>query len=409
MPDVVEVLIAGNRVEPTGAETWVVTNPSTVRPLGAVRSCDEQQWQTALNAAREAHPVWRQCTAPQRTKLLAEVAEKLLANQRDIAMLHSRETGQVMTESLDMVERAAKYWRGDCSTNEVDATAPLCLIRPRPDEALLDWSRIAAERLAHGICCLTAVPVQAPLALLAAATACDGLPKGVMSVLVGDAACQTDADIDSASPVDPPMASNVVYISSDADLELAAAGAAAKRLYHAGQSADQSVRVYVAQSHIYAFADHLHPFLAFLEAGDPVKSASDLGPLSSARRLQEVEAQVADTLRLGALLKLGGRRYQPWGLTGYFFQPTLMIEGVGEERAPHDQIRGPVIILAPARDLAAALADRPPTSRTRISLFTRDVERTIGHANIDATRVHIEHVTEQGNDWFPYQRRKMRL
>ena len=279
------------------------------------------------------------------------------------------------------------------------------LVWPRPDAALLDWSHVASDRLARGVICVAALPAQAPLTVLRVAAACEELPPGVLSMLVGEPAMAVDSSIECVRPVDGAAASDIIYVSRDADLRLAVTGTAAKRLYHNDQRAAQSVRVYVERSLIYTFADRLHEYLAFLEAGDPVKPATDLGPLASAARLQEVEARVGRALKRGALIKLGGRRYQPWGLTGYFFQPTLMIEGTGAERAPDDQIRGPVIILAPARDLSDALAGRPDADSVQVSLFAADVPRAVATVDRDTRRIQIDPIQSPGEDWFPYQAR----
>ncbi len=388
----------------------IVTNPSTLQPVGSVGLADYPQWQAAVRAANTAAAAWLNRSAEERTALLATVGERLLANHRELALLHSRESGQALAESLDLVRRAAECWHID-----PDATMPrsaslpaVCIVSPRIDGALLEWSRMAACRLARGVACVAALPPQAPLTVLRAAAACEGLPHGVLSMLVGEPAVAEELSIERVCPADPPAASDIVYISRDADLKLAAAGTAAKRLYHSGQRAEQSVRVYVEQSFIYTFADRLHEYLALLEAGDPVKPATDLGPLASAARLQEVETRVGHALKRGALIKLGGRRYQPWGLTGYFFQPTLMIEGTGEERAPDDQILGPVIILTPVRNLSEALADRPDTGVVRVNLFAADVPPTLATVDTAGRRVQIDPIQSPGEDWFPYQGRTAR-
>ncbi len=410
MPEIADVLIGGKWVAPAGTVTRVVTNPSTLGSVGSIGMSDESQWQAAMRAAHGATTDWMNRSFQERAALLSAVGEGLLVNQRELAQLHARESGQVFTESLDMVRRAAACWRVDPAPSLARAgPAPsVCLVWPRSDAALLDWSHRVADRLAHCIPCVTALPVLAPLTVLRAAAACEGLPLGVLSVLVGEPVAAQGPMVECVRPADPPAAGDIVYVSRDADLKLATAGAAARRLYHNGQRAEQSVRVYVERSLIYTFADRLHEYVAFLEAGDAIKPATDLGPLASADRLQEVETQVGRALRRGALLKLGGRRYQPWGLTGYFFQPTLMIEGTGGERAPDDQIRGPVIILTPVRDLGEALADRPDKDPVRVTLFTEDVERTLATVKMDTGRVQIDHIKAPGEDWFPYQARGAR-
>ena len=407
MPEIEEVMIAGEWVPSAARETRVVINPSTLRPLGAVGLAEASQWRDALRAAGAAAPAWRQRRSEERAALLAGVGERLLAIQEELALIHARESGQVFTEALDRVRDAAACWR--IAPTAASAPAPTVSVAwPRSDGALVDWSRIVSERLARGGTCVVALPAEAPLTVLGAARCCAALPQGVLSVLVGEPVLVQDAGVEHVRPADEPVATDIVYVSPDADLNLAVAGVSARRLYHCGQRAGQSVRVYVERSRIYAFADRLHESLAFLEVGDAVKAGSDLGPLASAARLQEVEAQVAAVLRRGALIKLGGRRYQPWGLTGYFFQPTLMIEGTGEERAPEDQIRGPVIVLSPARDLAAVIADRPAAAPVRISLFAGDVPRALAGVDAEPHRVQIEPVATRGADWFPYQTRSAR-
>lgn len=407
MSEVAEVMIAGQWVVPAGPETRVVTNPSTLHPVGAVGLCGDPQWQAAVRSAHAAAAAWGQRSAEERAALLTTVGERLLAGERELALLHARESGQVFAESLRLVRSAAACWRVDPAAAPSPA-APVCLLCPRPHATLLDWSRVAANRLARGASCVTALPGQAPLATLRAARACEGLPEGVLNVLVGEPAAAAPEGLEWVRPADPPAPSDIVYVSRDADLELAVAGAAARRLYHSGQRAEQSVRVYLERPLVHTFADRLHEYLAFLEAGDPVKPATDLGPLAGAERLQTVEAQVGRALKQGALLKLGGRRYQPWGLTGYFFQPTLMIEGTGEERAPDDGIRGPVIILSPARDLAEALADRPGSGAVHVTLFADDVPRAVATADTDARQVQIDPIRSPGEDWFPYRARTPR-
>ena len=407
LPEATDIMIAEHPAPPAGPRSRIVTNPSTLQPAGSVVVSDDLQWQATVCAAHAAAAAWLKRNTEERAALLAAVGERLLANHRELALLHTRESGQVLTESLDLVRRAAECWRIDpaAAMPRADSLPAVCMVSPRTDEALLDWSQIGADRLARGVTCVVASPSQTPLTLLRAAAACEGLPRGVLSMLVGEPAVPEGFSMECARPVDPPTASDIIYISRDADLKLAAAGTAALRLYHSGQRAEQSVRVYVERSLIYTFADRLHEYLAFLEAGDPGKPATDLGPLASAARLQEVETRVGRALKRGILIKLGGRRYQPWGLTGYFFQPTLMIEGTGEERAPDDQIRGPVIILTPARDLSEVLADRPDAGPVRVSLFAADVSRALATLSTDARRIKIDPVQSPGEDWFPYQAR----
>ena len=156
----------------------------------------------------------------------------------------------------------------------------------------------------------------------------------------------------------------------------------------------------------------------------PAQARDGSRALRSSAALQRVEDQVARALRHGALLKVGGRPYQPWGLRGYFFQPTLLIEGRGEERAPDEEIRGPVVIISPVRNLAEVLHQQ---QARRIAFFGQDLEvqlRSLTAAGIDFQvanptaplerilrsfrgappgPVRIEPVTSSQCSWFPYR------
>ena len=178
--------------------------------------------------------------------------------------------------------------------------------------------------------------------------------------------------------------------------------------------------------------DRLHEFMAFLEAGDPCKRGTDLGPLSSAAALTQVEDRVGGALRRGMSLKLGGRRYQPWGLPGYFFQPTILVDRSVHEDTSDDHIGGPVAIVCPVPDLATAVRSRSRNgARALVALFADDPAAQLrpledaGRAvrispplrTVDRTRERVEHRTDDADhlvieliaaaqaDWFPYHRR----
>jgi acyl-CoA reductase-like NAD-dependent aldehyde dehydrogenase len=296
----------------------------------------------------------------------------------------------------------------------------------------LHWACSAAALLNEGSTLVCVAPRIAPLAVLRAARCAGGLPEGVLNVLVASPEAVTAALGDTLlREQDTSVATgagqrggDTIFVGNAVELNLTLAGSASQRLFHSGQRAGQSTRIYVEQQRSHQLVDELHEFLAFLECGDPSKPATDLGPLCSSVALQRVEEQVARALRHGALLKVGGRRYQPWGLRGYFFQPTLMIEGRGEERAPDEEIPGPVLIISPVRNLAEVLRQQPAR---RIAFFGHDLDvqlRSLAAAGIDfqvanqtaplerivqsfrctpPSPVHIEPVTSSQCSWFPYR------
>ena len=227
----------------------------------------------------------------------------------------------------------------------------------------------------------------------------------------------------SRQPAAADAATDFVFVGQDADLDFAVAGATALRLYNTGQRPGQSARIYVAAPVAYRFADRLHEYLAFLEAGDPRKPITDLGPLHGEAALHRATEQIGDALKRGALVKLGGRTYQPWGLRGYYLQPTLLVEGTAEERVPHESISGPVVIVSPTTDIGSAL--REGQNPRRLAAFTgqhEKLERSLRAASfqprISAYTPMVERAWKQPDafelelieapqlDWFPYENRR---
>ena len=146
-----------------------------------------------------------------------------------------------------------------------------------------------------------------------------------------------------------------IIVLEDAPLDLAVPGVAWARLRHSGQGDGSRTRIYVQRSIAAQFADRIHEYMAFLEVGDPLKPDTDLGPLISREAARRVEEQVAHAAKEGARLKLGGRGYQPWGLPGHFFQPTILTDVRHDSAASREPMQGPVLLITPVADAVEAL------------------------------------------------------
>jgi acyl-CoA reductase-like NAD-dependent aldehyde dehydrogenase len=391
-----EVLIDGSWIPAQSRAELEVHNPATLRPLAVVPFCDAQDAVAAMGSARRALGPWRLLSRQTRSALLFEVGRSLADSAPDVAQLQSLESGQPYTECLAAALAAAECFTqiGDRNprnppksfeVREGDAAAQPLLLDPH--YPLLHWACTAAPLLEAGSTLVCAAPRSTPLAVLRAVRCGSALPKGVLNVLVASpetmrAALFADA-LETGSVAEFGAhrdGTDAVFVCDRADFDRTLQGCASQRLFHCGQRSGQSARIYVEQRLANDLADRLHEYVAFLECGDPSNPATDLGPLRSAAALQCVEDQVAAALRRGSLLKVGGRRYQPWGLRGYFFQPTVMIEGRGNERAPDGEIRGPVVIVSPVRSLAEVLGME---RIRRVSCLGGDVDAQLSSLRAD--------------------------
>jgi succinate-semialdehyde dehydrogenase/glutarate-semialdehyde dehydrogenase len=112
--------------------------------------------------------------------------------------------------------------------------------------------------------------------------------------------------------------SNAFVVLNDANQELALNLAIPARMQNGGQSCIAAKR-FILESWI---AEDFVPMLVEkageLVVGDPMDTATQVGPLVSVKQAREVEAQVRESIRMGAKLLLGGKRKDA------FFDPTVL-------------------------------------------------------------------------------------
>ena len=130
------------------------------------------------------------------------------------------------------------------------------------------------------------------------------------------------------------------YVCNDVDVGAAAAAVADGAFYNAGQSCCAVERIYVhrdiAANFIAAFVDEVRGFVV----GDPTEATTYLGPLARREQLTVLDDHVADAVRLGARIELGGARRVG---RGYYFDPTVLTGVNGRMKVMREESFGPII------------------------------------------------------------------
>lgn len=96
--------------------------------------------------------------------------------------------------------------------------------------------------------------------------------------------------------------------------------------------------------------------MATQKVGDPMDSATQLGPLSSNSLLQQIDAQVQQSIRDGAKLITGGKILDA---DHTFYAPTVLAEVTPEMTPFREEIFGPVasIIKSSSKEESILLAN----------------------------------------------------
>jgi aldehyde dehydrogenase (NAD+) len=149
----------------------------------------------------------------------------------------------------------------------------------------------------------------------------------------------------------------------DADLELAADGAAYAIFFHQGQVCTAGSRLLVARPIHDEVVARLVDIAERITVGPALDPASDMGPLVSAEQLERVEHYVRVGQEDGAKLATGGERVTVAGHEGgFYFAPTVFTGVDPSSRIAQEEIFGPVLAVIPFDDddQAVAIANDSP-------------------------------------------------
>jgi acyl-CoA reductase-like NAD-dependent aldehyde dehydrogenase len=392
------ILINGEWVAASTQSARAIRNPTTLKVLGMVPDCGPEDVARAVAAAKAAQPGWWKVPGVEKAKLLREIGARIRSREHALASLMTQETGKPLCEAVDCIDWVAACFEyyGEVARSSYGNSVPpvaahqlnftikepfgvVAAIVPFNFPLLLMAWKVAPA-IAAGNAVVCKPPHQNPLSTLHLAEVYDLLPPGVVNVVTGAAETGTalveHPDVDLIAFTGSTAAGRRIaaaagaqlkkvnlelgsidpfIVFKDADLDVAVPGVAWARLLNAGQVCTSSKRIYVEAPLAAEFIERLHRLVAQLEVGDPMQRATDIGPLISEEAAERVEDQVARAVADGATLGLGGRRFQPSGLPGHFFQPTILTNVRHGSVATREEIFGPVLAITRVADAEEAI------------------------------------------------------
>src|SRR5437667_37653 len=146
--------------------------------------------------------------------------------------------------------------------------------------------------------------------------------------------------------------SDPFIVMPSANLEVAATTAVKARIFNNGQSCIAAKRFIVAESIADKFEKIFAEKMAALRVGDPFDEKTELGPLSTADGLADLDRDVRKTVEAGAKVLTGG---QPLDRPGNFYAPTVLTNIPKGSPAHQEELFGPVASVFRAADLDDAI------------------------------------------------------
>ena len=379
-----------------------VLNPYTEDVIDTVPAGSPQDVERAVQAAQAAFAQWRWIPAVERADLLHEIARKLREQEEALARQLTLEGGKPLVENLDEVGWTAacfdyyaeigRHSRGRVIPSIESSQLSLvlkepygvvgCIVPWNYPLLLMGWK--VAPALAAGNTIVLKPSSVTPLSTLMLAEVFGHLPAGVVNIITGQGETVGDAlvshpgvpviaftgstavgqhIIQQAGPMMKKLhlelgGKDAFIVAEDADLDVAVPGVAWAALLNNGQVCTSTERIYVHESVYTEFTGLIAEYVAGLALGDPLAPATDLGPMARDGYRAKVERQVADAVKRGARVLTGGRR-PPDQPTGYFYEPTVLIEVDREMAVMCEETFGPVLPITRYEtfDQAIALAN----------------------------------------------------
>ncbi len=360
-------------------------NPADFSVIGEVPMSSPDDVHQKVAAARAAFTRWSALSLQSRLEVLGRLRDQFIARRKKLAELMTREMGMPITQSLFTVDRAVNYMNWSLNNAEK------CLAPVVTYEDNNEIDEITFEP--HGVAaCIS--PWNFPASNFVWATfqaLCAGntavfknseetqlfaqeiedmakaaqFPEGVLNVIYGDGAvaqAMINDDINFISFTGSTRVGEILYkqaaekfiplvlelggsdpgiVFEDADLDKILPALFAGRFTNCGQVCQSMKRLIVHENRFDEVVTKLAALVLSKEVGDPMLQSTDIGPLVSKKQLDTLLSQMEDALGKGARIVCGGK--QPAGLSGAFYEPTILTQITPDMKVWREEVFGPVL------------------------------------------------------------------
>jgi succinate-semialdehyde dehydrogenase/glutarate-semialdehyde dehydrogenase len=381
-----QAYINGEWVDADSGETFPVYNPATNEVIVEVASVGAAETRRAIEAAEVARHEWAARSAHERSAILRKWNDLMLENTEDLAIIMTVEQGKVLSESRVEIVYSASFieWFAEEAKRIYGEVLP----QPQTDRrgvvirqpvgvcaAITPWNfpsamlaRKAAPALAVGCSMVAKPPHETPLSMLAMAELAHraGLPAGLLNIVPSESSREIGEELtsnpivrkltftgstgvgklltkqcaDTLKRLSMELGGNApVIVFDDADLKLAAQGAAASKYRNSGQTCICANRIMVQDTIYDEFIDELKKVVGTYKIGDGLDETVTHGPLISRKALEDIKDLVDDALEHGATVAAGGEFGEG---DSHYVEPTILCNVNDGMRIFKEEIFGPI-------------------------------------------------------------------
>lgn len=398
-------------------------NPATGLILSKIPDSDAADIGAAVQAARQAFPIWSAEPKEIRAQWLRKIADEIEKRRDQFAKMESLDQGKpVQLANVMDLSRAILNFRffadeilrtqddnfDETETHQFVVRKPVGvvgLISPwNLPLYLLTWKLAPALAAGNTAVCKPSEYTSMTAQLLCEVLLDIGLPAGVVNVVFGLGAKAGEALVqDSRVPlisftggtetgkrIYRESAENFKKLSlelggknpnlifADADLNKAISGSVRAAFLNQGEICLCGSRIYVEEKIYPQFVESFVMETKKLKVGDPQNPETFMGPLVSKTHLEKVQSYIELAKTEGGQILCGGDRpsVPPSLNEGYFLNPTVITGLQQKARCIQEEIFGPVVTISSFRseDEAVQLANDVRYGLSA-SLWTEDLAK----------------------------------
>lgn len=394
-------------------------NPFNQQEVGAYKEHDEAQVSAMLRHAQDAFGPWRNTPIVERSQLMAKAGQVLRDNVAEYARMITLEMGKPITESRAEVNKCAwvcDYYAENAANflaeEVIPTNAQKSFVRHDPIGcilAIMPWNfpywqvfRFAAPTLIAGN---TGILKHAPN-VFGCAKQIEGVfqkagfPPGVFqnliihhdkteSLIANDtikAVTLTGSERAGAAVAEIAGryikktllelgGNNAFIVWEDADIDQAVETALVARMLNCGQSCIAAKRFILVEGIYDEFVAKFTKALRQLKSGDPLHESTKVGPLARRDLADQLQRQVAESIKAGAELLLGGQQQN------CYHEPTILGNVKPGMPVFDEETFGPVAAMIKVKNEAEAFElSEQSKYGLGVTVCTTNIEKAMAHA-----------------------------
>lgn len=398
-----------------------VSNPYTTKVIAAVSAANPEDVRKAIRAASRALPEWKKTTVYERSALLKRTADKMTSLKESLSKTMVLESGKTIQDARNEVQASIDnfYWYSEeikrmpseiipskTGTMQVVQKGPIGVVA-----LMTPWNfplnlvtRKLAPALAAGNTVLLKPSSETPLCSFELFKILNeiGFPDGVINLITGNSTMISDEIMKSPEvrkisftgsteigkllyekcsstlkKMSLELGGNAPFIVfEDADLNDAVQKLVLAKKRNTGQVCTCPNRILVHEAVQEAFINRLVAEVRNFHYGDPLKAATDIGPLINKKAVGNIERLIQDAVKKGAQIEFDAKTVHELPEN---FSPIVVLSHVDHTMSIYnEEIFGPVFSIILFKDEEEAILRANETEYGLASyLFTASEKRIV--------------------------------